>query len=93
MPLKLYWHSGRGDNFSTATQQGEQDALAVGYHYVRREGFVSTTSSPRRVRLELYYSHPREDNFSVSTTWGKTDAQKAGYTFIRTEGYVLPEWL
>ena len=39
-PLALYWHSGRGDFFSTATSQGERDALAAGYKLVRTEGFI-----------------------------------------------------
>ena len=39
-PLKLYWSAKRGDNFTTATEQGEKAALAAGYRFARTEGFV-----------------------------------------------------
>ena len=41
MPLKLFWSPGRADNFTTATAQGEQDALNAGYQFIRVEGYVS----------------------------------------------------
>jgi hypothetical protein len=40
VPLKLFWHAGRGDNFTTATAVGEQHALSGGYKFARIEGYV-----------------------------------------------------
>ena len=40
VPLMLYWSAQRGDNFTTATAQGQADAQAAGYAYVRVEGYV-----------------------------------------------------
>jgi hypothetical protein len=40
VPLKLYWSEARGDNLTTATQQGEADAKAAGYRFIRIEGYV-----------------------------------------------------
>jgi hypothetical protein len=34
---RLLWDPNRGDNFTTATAQGEQDALAAGYFFIRNE--------------------------------------------------------
>jgi hypothetical protein len=38
--LKLFFHAGCGDFFTTATSQVQQDAQAAGYKLVRIEGFV-----------------------------------------------------
>ena len=43
VPLKLFWSAQRGDNFTTATAQGESDALAAGYVFVRVDGYVFPT--------------------------------------------------
>jgi hypothetical protein len=47
-PLKLYWNEPRGDDFTVATPQGEQDALAAGDSFVRVEGYI--LRAPRRLR-------------------------------------------
>ena len=38
--LKLFWNAAKHDNFVTATAQGEREALAAGYVFVRVEGYV-----------------------------------------------------
>ena len=38
--LKVYWNPDREDNFTTSTQQGEADAKAAGYQFIRIEGYV-----------------------------------------------------
>lgn len=40
MPLKLYWHPGRRDNFTCAPDQADFDAGAAGYKLVRTEGYI-----------------------------------------------------
>jgi hypothetical protein len=40
VPLRLSWSDARGDNFSTATPQGANDAIAAGYSFIRVEGYV-----------------------------------------------------
>jgi hypothetical protein len=44
VPLRLYYSDKLGDNFTTATDQGRQDAEAAGYRLVCDEGYIT----PRR---------------------------------------------
>jgi hypothetical protein len=44
IPLKLYYSEQRGDNFTTASDQGRRDAEAAGYKYVRDEGYITPRS-------------------------------------------------
>jgi hypothetical protein len=88
VPLKLYWSEARGDNFTTATTQGEADAKAAGYQFIRIEGLVYSEQRKGTVPLKLYWNPNREDNFTTSTQQGEADAKAAGYQFIRIEGYV-----
>lgn len=86
--LKLFWNSVRGDNFSTATAQGEADARAAGYSYVRLEGRVEQSQLPGTVPLKLFWNWVRGDNMLTATPEGERDAVAAGYQFVRIEGYV-----
>jgi hypothetical protein len=88
IPLKLYWDDNRGDNFVTATVQGEHDALAVGYRLVRVEGKVFSHQQPNTTPLKLYWHPGRGDNFTTATADGEKSARDAGYQFIRVEGFV-----
>ncbi len=54
VPLKLYWSPQRGDNFTTGTTKGEQDALAAGYTFARVEGYAFTKQVAGTVPLKLY---------------------------------------
>ncbi|HWO88808.1 MAG TPA: hypothetical protein VNL98_06635, partial [Gemmatimonadales bacterium] len=45
VPLKLYWSGERQDNYTTATAEGEQAALAKGYRFIRVEGYVFPASN------------------------------------------------
>lgn len=49
IPLELYWSSNRGDNYSTASPQGGNDALQAGYVYARVDACILTLR-----RLELF---------------------------------------
>jgi hypothetical protein len=90
VPLKLYWNAARGDNFTTATTEGQQAAEAAGYTFVRIEGYVFRTQRSGTVPLKLYWSAEREDNFTTATSQGEREAQSAGYIYVRVEGYVYP---
>ena len=90
IPLKLYYDPNREDNFSTATIQGEQDALGAGYYPVRVEGYLFPSSEPNVVPLKLYWNSARGDNFTTATGQGEQEALDAGYNFVRVEGYVSP---
>jgi hypothetical protein len=48
VPLKLYYHGGRNDNFITATPQSEQEAIQAGYTFRRTEGYVFQHSIPEQ---------------------------------------------
>ncbi|MEA5569180.1 hypothetical protein [Anabaena sp. UHCC 0399] len=89
VPLKLYWSPQRGDNFTTATTKGEQDALAAGYTFARIEACALPKPEAGTVPLKLYWSPQRGDNFTTATTKGEQDALAAGYTFARVEGYAF----
>ena len=86
--LKLFWSAARGDNFTTATTQGEQDARSAGYAYVRAEGYIFRNQQPGTVPLKLYWSALRGDNLTTATAQGEQFAQRAGYTYVRVEGYI-----
>jgi hypothetical protein len=89
--LKLYWSPERGDNFTEITADGERDALAAGYVFMRIEGYAFPSSQPNTVPLRLYWSSFRGDNFTTATPDGEKSALEAGYTYIRDEGYVYPD--
>ncbi len=90
VPLKLYWSSSRGDNFTTATPQGERDALAAGYQFVRVEGCVFPSFRTGTVQLKLYWNGADADNFTLATPASESEALSAGHQFIRIEGFVFP---
>lgn len=86
VPLKLFWHGGRGDNFTTAT--GAQDAQNAGYQFVRTLGYIYTSPNNNTVPLRLNWSAARGDNFTSTTSQGASDASAANYRSVRNEGYV-----
>jgi hypothetical protein len=86
--LKLYWSSDRGGNFTTATKQGKDDAIAAGYQFIRKEGYCFHEWRKGTKPLKLYWNPDRGDNFTTATEQGEADAKAAGYQFIRIEGYV-----
>lgn len=92
VPLKLYYGSAAGDNFVTATPQGESDARGSGYNYIRNEACIFRSQKTGLVPLNLYWSGSRaeKDNFTTATPEGERDAIGSGYSFVRTEGYVYP---
>ena len=83
VPLKLYYSDARGDNFTTATSDGERDARGAGYRYARTEGFLFSGQEDETVPLKLIYSDQRGDNFTTATSDGERDA-RAGLS-IRCE--------
>lgn len=89
-PLRMWWSEQRGDNFTTATKKGDQDAMAARYRYVRVEGCVMRSPIAQSVPLKLWWSQTRGDNFITATGDGDGDAQASRYALIRTEGYVFP---
>jgi hypothetical protein len=90
VPLLLYWSAERGDNFTTATAQGQADAEAAGYVLVRTEGYVYSQQVSGTIPLVLYRSPNGNDNFTTATAQGQADAKAAGYVLVRTEGYIFP---
>lgn len=90
LPLKLFWHQNRTDNFTTATAPGEQSALGTGYVFVRVEGQVFRDPQPGTVPLKLYWNAARNDNFTTASAQGEAAARSNGYVFIRNEGYIYP---
>jgi hypothetical protein len=86
--LKLYWSPDREDNFTTATRQGKDDAIAAGYQFIRIEGYCFRKWREGTKPLKLYWNPVRGDNFTTATEQGEADAIAAGYQFIRIEGYV-----
>jgi hypothetical protein len=82
VPLKSYYHAGRGDYFLTATVAGENSAVAAGYDFMRNEGYVYPDSQPGTVAMKSYWNGGTEDNFTTLTI-----GHPGGYILVRTEGY------
>ena len=91
VPLMLYWSAQHGDNLTTATSQGQADAQAAGYSFVRIEGRVFPQQVAGAVPLMLYWNAQLGDNFTTATSQGQADAQAAGYSLVRIEGSVFPQ--
>jgi hypothetical protein len=87
--LDLYWSSTRGDNFSTATEQGRNAAREARYTFARTEAFVLSTSRSGSVPLELFWSASRGDNLLTATDRVKREALDAGYQRVRQEGHIF----
>lgn len=87
--LKLYFGGVHGDNFTTATSEGERDAKNSGYRYARIECFIFRTQVAGTVPLKLYYSDQRNDNYTTATETGERNAKAAGYRYVRIEGYIF----
>jgi hypothetical protein len=88
--LKLFWSPERGDNFTETTTDGERDALAARYVFIRLEGYSFPSSQPNTLPLRLYWNPFRGDNLTTATEDGEKSALAAGYTYVRDEGYVYP---
>jgi hypothetical protein len=88
--LKLFWSPERGDNFTETTADGERDALAARYVFIRHEGYAFPSSQPNTVPLRLYWNPFRGDNLTTATEDGEKSALAAGYSYVRDEGYVYP---
>jgi hypothetical protein len=90
VPLRLYWKASRGDNFTSATAEGDEAARIAGYQPVRVEGYIFPKQLPGTVPLKMYYHDKRGDSFTTATPEGEQTAEREGYRFGRIEGYVLP---
>jgi hypothetical protein len=90
IPLKTYWHAGRGDNFNTATDRGICDAMASAYSPVGIDCYILATEAGERTRpIKLFWHAGRGDNMTASTDKSIDAADEANYVFQRIEGYVL----
>ncbi|MFT7834927.1 hypothetical protein Q5530_02095 [Saccharothrix sp. BKS2] len=88
--LFTWWHSARADHYASGTAVRDNDALNVGYTFLRNEGYLQTTNVSGTVPLYLYWHSGRMDNLTTATATGISDAVASGYTFARIEGYVFP---
>jgi predicted acylesterase/phospholipase RssA len=89
VPLRSFWHAGRGDTMTTATLQGETAAAAVAppYEFQRMLGFVFGDSQPGTVPLKQYWNGARGDHFLAATELDERSASDAGYNFAWIEGH------
>jgi hypothetical protein len=83
-PLKLFWNG--HDNFTTATAQGEAEAKAGGYQFVRIEGYVFANPQSNTVPLKQYWSAKRHDHMLLGKPLPKK-LKNASYHLLRIEGY------
>ena len=84
--LKLF-SDGR-DNYTTATPEGETDAVAKGYKLCRVESYVFTSPLPGTTALKQYWSEPRHDYWLLARDIPKNVEANGQYRFVRIEGYV-----
>lgn len=85
IPLKLFWDG--HDNFTTATAQGEADAKAAGYNFIRIEGYILENPQPNTVPLIQYWSAKRHDYMLLGKALPKSLDKNARYQLVRIEGY------
>jgi hypothetical protein len=90
VPVKLYFNQSRGDNFTTATTEGQEAARMAQYREVRVEGYAFAGPLPGSVPLKMYYNSKRGDSFTTATAEGEQTALREGYQFGRIEAYVMP---
>lgn len=88
LPLKLFWHPGRSDKFTTAASASF--AGREGYSFARLEGDVFTRGERGTVPLKLYWQPERQDCFTTATEDGERSALEAGYQFVRIEACIFP---
>jgi hypothetical protein len=84
-PLELFWNG--HDHYTTATAQGETDAKAAGYHFVRIEGYVFESPQSDTIPLKQYWSAKRHDHMLLGKELPKTIGKRGDYHFVRIEGY------
>jgi hypothetical protein len=87
--LDLWWHAGRGDNFTTSSAAGAKSAADAGYQRIRTEGQVLESPAAGTIPLKLFWSDARQDNFTTSSAVGEQQALAAGYVPVRIEGHVF----
>jgi len=92
IPLNVYWHGSRQDNFTCAHPQGQKDALDAGYTFIRTCGYVYPAHGHPHgaIHLKSYWNGSRNDNFVCADKQGEHDAHGAGYTFVRNDCAILP---
>lgn len=84
--LKLF-SNGR-DHYTTASTQGDYDAVANGYKLCRVEGYVFTSQQAGTTALKQYWSEQRHDHWLLSRDIPKNVEKNGHYQFVRIEGYV-----
>lgn len=89
--LYLWWSPDRADNFTSGSEQGNQDARDAGYDLARIDGYGLTKARGSGTKpLHLFWNAERGDNFTTATQTGIDAAAAAGYSYVRVEGYVYP---
>eukprot|EP01047_Picozoa_sp_COSAG01_P015692 COSAG01_NODE_789_length_13572_cov_322.875158_11_plen_123_part_00 len=85
VPLKLFWHDGRQDNASVATEAGISSVLKAGYAEVRIEGYVFPEKAEGLVPLKLFWHAGRNDNASTALPQSHASAVASAYGDVRVE--------
>lgn len=89
IPLKLYWNG--HDNFTMATAQGEADAKAAGYQFVRIEGYIFANPQSNSIPLKQYWSAKRHDFMLLGKALPKSLNKNGHYKLVRIEGYAFSQ--
>lgn len=87
IPLKLFWSSGRQDNYTT-TESNAAEARSKGYGEIRAEGYILAQPASNAVLLKTYYNAQWDDYVSVAHPDTEARVKREGYVFVRNEGYV-----
>jgi hypothetical protein len=85
--LVLYWHQGRSDNFTLATNGSATRAETDGYSRVRVEGYAYTEPGPGRSPLYLYVNEATGHTCAI--TGDQPGLLGDGYVRRGTETYVM----
>lgn len=90
-PIRLYYHSKRGDYASVVEKDGYVALENGGYEFVRNQGYVYTSQQPGTIPLQQYYNNDHQDAFLTGNADSMRTARNSGYRFLRTEGWVYPD--
>ena len=86
-PLKLFWNETLGSHLTTATPDGERDALSAGYVFEASQGFVWTDPHRETTPLKQFRDPGTGRYLLLANPATEADAQVQGFVFVRIEGY------
>jgi hypothetical protein len=80
IPLKLFWSAKRVDNYTTASEKGEADAIAAGYIFAGIEGYIKKSNASSNCAVSIKDAYFVQNGQMVSNVQIFTSDTKRSYT-------------